>query len=999
MARSRGCYDQAIAEFSDAIRTAPLDAEAYLLRGEAFAARGDPAQAMADFSEAVRLDFSRVLNCANRVLLHTSQHHFDEAAADAQGTLQLHRRLARAYFLRGRLHAQQAEPARAVADLTQSIELEPDNGAAFVERGEVYVASGDLGRAIDDFAAALRLEPDTASTWSKRGRAFQQQGEHDRALADFTETLRLAPDCAAAFADRGAVHQDRGEHEQALADYNQAIHLDPRCPRAYLQRSMIHAARCDYERALADFDKALALDPKNYFAHENRDIVRRLKAEYEQSVAEFNRVRSDFQKAVVHFAQAMDMAPRQLAASLPPDQRLTQADRNGPAKEVSLPVSPPHEDDTDLEPESEAPRGSQEVALPHADVEEPLVQPNDRAAEEHCRQAQSLHARGENDRAIQEYTLALRLAPDCVTAYLERGRLYRLRGRFHRALADFTAVLGIDETNAEAYLRRGNAYAGKGQYEAALADYNKAIELAPDHGLTYVNRGLAFAKLGEFERVIEDAGQALRLDPRLSGALFIRGAAYFKQGRAELAIADLDMLLLLEPKHVLAYNERGLVYASRGEYDRAIADYSRALQLDPQFELAHFNRAIASRLQGQPDKAIAEFSDILAHAPENAAVHYQRGLAYFDQKEHDRAIADLTRAFRLDPKCKEAYTSCLEVLRAKHEQQRPSSEASMEEPAPPILPAGDIALQEETPHVEAPADAPETPQRVENPPPIPAERTTADASAETATEVAREVVTVGKLRLECPTCGTMGLLDVRNLKKAFRCPGCSNWWRTDAGGRLVEVTPLSEAGVEVEVWSNTGGRSKHHVPSEEKPAASPKPPPTNKPGSRKKPPPPARLRGSSEGMLHYAGNWVAAASATRGGRWALGVAVVLLVASVGLAVTPLLWPGQLKTRGQTLVHAWLVKDFPKMEQYTEPADKPSLKDWLEKHPPPDLVGQEPPPDVRVSIEGNNGRTAVVVVQIAAKDSKGYPAHYVFRHRWIERGGDWYFHPQEAKGNR
>ncbi|MGH7222776.1 MAG: tetratricopeptide repeat protein, partial [Gemmataceae bacterium] len=580
------------------------------------------------------------------------------------------------------------------------------------------------------------------------------------------------------------------------------------------------------------------------------------------------------------------------------------------------------------------------------------------------------------------------------------------------------AALGIDDGNAEAYLRRGNAHAGKGQYEAAIADYNTAIDLAPDLGLAYVNRSLAFAKLGEFDRVIEDADRAFQLDPRLAGALFIRGAAYFKQGRTELAIADFDMLLLLEPKHVLAYNERGLVRASRGEYDLAIADYSRALRLDPQFELALFNRAIAYRLRGEHDKAIAEFSDLIARAPANAPMHYQRGLAYFDHKDYDLAIADLRRAFRIDPKCKEAYSSCLEVLRAKHENQRPTGVESPEEKAAPILPDGEITLQGETPRAEASAAPksdvprsaanrvdeaksapPERPRRVETPSPAVVETKAAEVPAETAQETPRSVVNVGKLRLECPTCGTLGLLDVRNLKKAFRCPGCAYWWRTDAAGRLVAATPQEEAGVEVEVWSNTGERGKHRVPSEAKIPAGSKPAPPEKPSPRKKPHARTRPRPSSEGRLRYAGNWIAAVSATRGGRWALGVAAVLLVASVGLAVSPLLWPGQLTSRGHAIVRAWLAKDLAKMEQYTDPADKPFLKSWLEKHPPPDLVGQEPSPDVRVSIEGNNGRTAVVVVQIAAKDNKGQPAHYVFRHRWLEHGGDWYFHPQQAKAAR
>ena len=151
-------------------------------------------------------------------------------------------------------------------------------------------------------------------------------------------------------------------------------------------------------------------------------------------------------------------------------------------------------------------------------------------------------------------------------------------------------------------------------------------------------------------------------------------------------------------------------------------------------------------------------------------------------------------------------------------------------------------------------------------------------------------------------------------------------------------------------------------------------------------------------MLSYAGNWIAAASATRGGRWLLGGVLLLVLASVGFAVSPLLWPSQLKTRSQTMARAWLAKDVKQMEQFTEPGQEPYLASWLDNHPPPDLTGQEPAPEVRVSVQRNDGKSADVVIQIAAKDKKGQPAHYVYHHRWVDKGDGWFFHPQEAKNS-
>ena len=54
--RSKGDSDRAIADLSEAIRLDPKYAEAYYLRGVAYWNKGDLDRAVADYSEAIRLD-------------------------------------------------------------------------------------------------------------------------------------------------------------------------------------------------------------------------------------------------------------------------------------------------------------------------------------------------------------------------------------------------------------------------------------------------------------------------------------------------------------------------------------------------------------------------------------------------------------------------------------------------------------------------------------------------------------------------------------------------------------------------------------------------------------------------------------------------------------------------------------------------------------------------------------------------------------------------------
>jgi tetratricopeptide (TPR) repeat protein len=615
-----------------------------------------------------------------------------------------------------------------------------------------------------------------------------------------------------------------------------------------------------------------------------------------------------------------------------------------------------------------------------------------RRAERHFRRGWVLQEQGDLERAHEEYTAAVAADNTYADAYLERGQVYRFADQFDDAITDFTSAIEHG-AGAEAYLRRANSYTEQNRFDRAFADYREALRLDPDFAAAYVNRGLASLKVGEFARAVADADRALRIDPALTRALFVRGAAHGKQEHYELALADFDLLIQLEPDNSLAHNQRGLVHAARGQYDEAVADYTAALRLTPGFEAALFNRGHAHRLRGDGEAAVADFTAFLGHRPQNAQAYYHRGQAHLSRQDHDAAIADFTHAFQLDPNLHKAYTSCLEATRAKYEKPAartpPPQRPRPATPVPPVKEetASHRAATEAT--AAEPTAAPaEKQQRKEE---APAAENRGEAGA---TRPARKpTAAVSKLRVECPECGTEGLLDVRNLDKLFRCPNCQTWWRTSATGDLMRA---DGPGIEVEVASGTG-RNKHRVPGaaggQSSDAATTAPARETAAGTEKSPPKarPAPKRRRREGSIRYAYLWVTTAAQTRSGRWALAAGVLALLGLVPL-LFPSLFPSQLRTRGEKAAQAWLARDVDAVKQFVEPSQTEKVELWLKQEPPPNLAGQEPAPRVTVAVERNDGRNAVVVIQIKAKNKNGAAAFFVFRHRWVSVDGVWYVEP-------
>jgi tetratricopeptide (TPR) repeat protein len=81
-----------------------------------------------------------------------------------------------------------------------------------------------------------------------------------------------------------------------------------------------------------------------------------------------------------------------------------------------------------------------------------------------------------------EYTRAITLAPGYAQAYLERGLAYNHKDSYDKAIADFTEAIRLDPEDKDAYYFRGAAYVmGKDNWVQARADWRKALEIDPDY--------------------------------------------------------------------------------------------------------------------------------------------------------------------------------------------------------------------------------------------------------------------------------------------------------------------------------------------------------------------------------------------------------------------------------------------------------------------------------------------------------------------------------------
>jgi len=199
------------------------------------------------------------------------------------------------------------------------------------------------------------------------------------------------------------------------------------------------------------------------------------------------------------------------------------------------------------------------------------------------------------DRAMIEYSEAIRLNPNLAQAYYNRGQVYFLKGDWDRAIAEYTQAIRADPDYAKAYNNRGAAYANKEDYDRAIADWEEVLRIDPNYAdarnnlpRALNNRGLVYYQKGDYDRAIADWEKVLRINPNnadarnyLPIALLKHGIAYYEKGDLDQAVADFTACLRINPNNVDALNNRAGLFYNRGDYDRAISDFEAVLRIDP----------------------------------------------------------------------------------------------------------------------------------------------------------------------------------------------------------------------------------------------------------------------------------------------------------------------------------------------------------------------------------------------------------------------------------
>jgi tetratricopeptide (TPR) repeat protein len=281
-------------------------------------------------------------------------------------------------------------------------------------------------------------------------------------------------------------------------------------------------------------------------------------------------------------------------------------------------------------------------------IKSPLPTNEELSAEQWFVRGLGKHKEGILERAIADYSEALRINPKYVVAYNNRGVAWAALLDIDRAISDFTEALHINP-NSAALNNRGNARRLKGDLDGAIEDYTEAIKLNPDDADAFFNRSIVYDQKGNLNETLLNLNAAVRINPSSPVFYYNRANKHLEIGDLDEADNDYSEAIRLNPKYIDAYNNRGTLRSRKKDYRGAMDDMTVAIQLNPLDADLYINRGTTRRLARDLEGAIADYSEALRFQSNNADAFYKRAIARTDIGDINGGITDLTTAISLKP--------------------------------------------------------------------------------------------------------------------------------------------------------------------------------------------------------------------------------------------------------------------------------------------------------------------------------------------------------------
>ena len=498
-----GQYPEALAELDTMLTRWSTYARAYSMRADIYMQQKDTTMALQALQQSIDIDPYDGQTWAARSVISLAREQWSEAEDALDHAIHLMPKQGGCYINRALARYNQNNLRGAMADYDTALDLEPNNFLGHYNRGLLRAQVGDDNRAITDFDFVLRLEPDNMLALFNRAVLLDKTGDLRGAIRDYSKVIDEFPNFWTGLQYRAACYRRLGMTKQAERDeftvykaqlYKHLFGTQPRLkPNQIRKRSDEDLDKynqlvvedeqnneLEYEneyRGRVQNHKvdvelqpmfALTFEPAHSEVHSNVAFDRSVEALSRQLLTRvyINNVHASLGTTVTdtyfHYIDSLSKGISQTRATADAARQLL-------LRAIAYSVIQDYESAIDDLSTYLLIDSTSVVALWQRAVCQSRI--NQFQASE----GTNIELKTAN--VLADLNHALAIDGQNVFLLYNRGNLYAMRKEYERAVDDYTAALKQDPAMAEAYYNRGLCHIYMQQMAEGIADLSKAGEL------------------------------------------------------------------------------------------------------------------------------------------------------------------------------------------------------------------------------------------------------------------------------------------------------------------------------------------------------------------------------------------------------------------------------------------------------------------------------------------------------------------------------------------
>jgi clan AA aspartic protease (TIGR02281 family) len=453
---------------------------------------------------------------------------YDEAADFLNKELQQHPGEGKAYFYLAQIQIQKETYAGGLTQANLAIKhlAQTDTllAKAWALKGDIYLLLSDTAKFESSYAKALTLFPEVPEIYLNRASQYYSLQKYAKSMADLRKVLALDEGNLAAREYMCRIYIQEKKYDALVKEASQLIVLAPDNPDLYDFRSTGNFYLGKYDLAIEDAYLALTLEDNQRRLNDN--FVFYARKNYALAIAKLSMLINEY-----------------------------------PNKEVW-----------------------------------------------HYLKAEIYEEKKDFDLALKEFQTISEIMPTRLSNLFlaRRGNLYGMMGLYDKAIKDFSEAIRIDSTDAYDYASRAQQYRLAGNYDLAVTDFDRAIEMEPERADYYMQRGWVKDEFQHNpEAGLADYTSAIEIDRSLAYAYVYRGRLYDKHLKDTLrSHADFRQVVALDTITGSSGNVRQYGYVGLGQVEQAKAWMTRNLIEFPS-DGNYYDAACLYSLLKMPKESIA----------------------------------------------------------------------------------------------------------------------------------------------------------------------------------------------------------------------------------------------------------------------------------------------------------------------------------------------------------------------------------------------------------